>query len=251
MGSCNILLSSQRFCCLLSYRADWISELSVWLTFQFTSLCLQESWSARFASAHTLAPSSTASCSPPRARHYNLRARKGKHRVKASSRSFQYTVFSYLSRSYPKHYCIHKYWYLGLRRHNRYWKKEFKYRGPEHLQELFNYHHSKLRNVVERTFGVAKNKWQMLKGMPNYPTEKQCGIIVSCFALHNFVQDENARSSTVGPMLVPPISQYSNQWVESNAEDDMATLRDWITTGLGVMGFGYVSLQKRFGFWCW
>jgi len=84
----------------------------------------------------------------------------------------------------------------------------------------------------------------MLKGMPNYPTEKQCGIIVSCFALHNFVRDENARSSSVGPMLVRPISQYSNQWVESNAEDDMATLRDWITTGLGVMGFGYVSLKK-------
>ena len=103
--------------------------------------------------------------------------------------------------------------YLGPHRHNRYWKKEFKYRGPEHLQELFNYHHSKLRNVVERTFGVAKNKWQMLKGMPNYPTEKQCGIIVSCFALHNFVRDENARSSTVGPMLVPPISQYSNKSV--------------------------------------
>ena len=76
MGSCNILLSSQRFCCLLSYRADWISELSVWLTFSNTSLWLQESWSPRFASAHTLAPSSTASCSPPRARHYNLRARK-------------------------------------------------------------------------------------------------------------------------------------------------------------------------------
>ena len=134
--------------------------------------------------------------------------------------------------------------YLGSHRHNRYWKKEFKYRGPEHLQELFNYHHSKLRNVVERTFGVAKNKWQMLKGMPNYPTEKQCGIIVSYFALHNFVREENARSSIVGPMLLRPISQYSNQWVESNAEDDMATLRDWITTGLGVMGFGYVSLKK-------
>ena len=120
--------------------------------------------------------------------------------------------------------------------------------GPEHLREVFNYHHSKLRNIVERPFEVAKNKWQMLKGMPNYPTEKQCGIIVSCFALHNFVRDENARSSTVGPMLVCPLSEYSNQWVESNAEDDMATLRDWITTGLGVMGFGYVSLQKRFGF---
>jgi len=87
--------------------------------------------------------------------------------------------------------------YLGPHRMTRYWKEEFMNRGAEHLQEVFNFHHSKLSNVVERPFGVAKNKWQMLKGMPHYHKDKQGQIIVACFALHNFVRDENARTSTV------------------------------------------------------
>jgi len=39
---------------------------------------------------------------------------------------------------------------------NRYHMKEFKNRCAGNLEEMFNYHHSKLRNVVERTFGCAK-----------------------------------------------------------------------------------------------
>ena len=82
----------------------------------------------------------------------------------------------------------------------------------------------------------------MLKAMPNYPKDKQCQIIVACFALHNFVRDENARSSTVERMLIPTRSEYSYQWVESNAEHDMSIVRDWITTGLGILGYRYVSV---------
>jgi hypothetical protein len=46
--------------------------------------------------------------------------------------------------------------------------KEFKNTGPADAQVVFNRHHSKLRNVIERTFGTAKAKWQMLKGVPHY-----------------------------------------------------------------------------------
>ena len=113
---------------------------------------------------------------------------------------------------------------------------------------MFNFHHSKLRNVVERSFGVAKNKWQMLKAMPNYPKDKQCQIIVACFALHNFVRDEAAQSSTVGSMPIPAPSEYSQEWVESNEEDEMSTVHDWITIGLGMMGFRYASLPHDWHF---
>ena len=82
----------------------------------------------------------------------------------------------------------------------------------------------------------------MLKGMPHYPKDKQGQIIVACFALHNFVRDVNARSSTVERMLIPTRSEYSYQWVEPNAEDDMSIVRDWITTGLGILGYRYVSV---------
>jgi hypothetical protein len=124
----------------------------------------------------------------------------------------------------------------------RYWK-EFKHRGLEKLEEMFNLHHSKLRNVVERSFGVAKNKWQMLKGVAHYPKDKQCHIIVACFALHSFVIDENARSATVNRMPIPGVSHFLYQWVASNVEDDMSTVCDWITTGLGLLGYRYVFLH--------
>ncbi|XP_066344384.1 uncharacterized protein [Miscanthus floridulus] len=63
--------------------------------------------------------------------------------------------------------------YLMPYPNKRYWVKEFQTRGPIDAQELFNRHHSKLRNVIERTFGAAKVKWQMLKGIPHYPGIKQ------------------------------------------------------------------------------
>jgi len=33
--------------------------------------------------------------------------------------------------------------------------------GPQGIQEEFNYRHSSLRGVVERTFGVLKNTWKI------------------------------------------------------------------------------------------
>jgi hypothetical protein len=42
------------------------------------------------STANTLAPSSTASCSLPPARQYNLHAKRAKHTVKASSHSFTF-----------------------------------------------------------------------------------------------------------------------------------------------------------------
>jgi hypothetical protein len=50
-----------------------------------------------------------------------------------------------------------------------YWVKEFQKKGPSDEQEVFSRHHLKLRNVIERTFGAAKAKWKMLKGVPHYP----------------------------------------------------------------------------------
>ncbi|PUZ55966.1 hypothetical protein GQ55_5G256300 [Panicum hallii var. hallii] len=45
------------------------------------------------------------------------------------------------------------------------------------------------------------------------------------------------QSATVNRMLIPGVSHFSYQWVASNAEDDMSTVRDWITTGLGLLGY--------------
>ena len=66
-----------------------------------------------------------------------------------------------------------------------------KYRNgpePQGKKEIFNYAHSSLRNVIERSFGVLKMKWRMLLQMPSYPPHKQSQIIVTCMALHNFIR---------------------------------------------------------------
>src|SRR5689334_22742417 len=59
---------------------------------------------------------------------------------------------------------------------------------PRGMKETFNFAHSSLRNVVERSFGVLKQKWRMLLKVPSYPQAKQSQIIVACMALHNFIR---------------------------------------------------------------
>jgi len=58
--------------------------------------------------------------------------------------------------------------YLPPHPRKRYHMKEFKNRPPGDAQEVFNRHHFRLCNVIEQTFGAAKAKWQMLKGIPHY-----------------------------------------------------------------------------------
>ena len=65
------------------------------------------------------------------------------------------------------------------------------------VEEVFNHHHSKLRNVIERTFGATKAKWQMLKCVPNYKDIKQSQIILALCALHNYVHELEGKKKAV------------------------------------------------------
>ena len=58
---------------------------------------------------------------------------------------------------------------------------------------MFNFLHSSLRNVIERAFGVLKQKWRILKGIPSFSSSTQKHIIMACLALHNFIRDSNLR----------------------------------------------------------
>ncbi|CAN6579859.1 unnamed protein product [Malus baccata var. baccata] len=62
-------------------------------------------------------------------------------------------------------------------------------RGPEPTdhKEVFNHMHSSLRSIIERTFGVWKKKWAILRDMPNYPFNKQVKIVIATMALHNYI----------------------------------------------------------------
>ncbi|GJW27733.1 putative nuclease HARBI1 isoform X1, partial [Tanacetum coccineum] len=62
-------------------------------------------------------------------------------------------------------------------------------RAPKGKKETFNYYHSSLRNVIERTFGVWKARWAILKDMHvNYSYETQVSIVIASMAIHNYIR---------------------------------------------------------------
>ena len=71
----------------------------------------------------------------------------------------------------------------------RYHTQEFcsSNRQPSTKKELFNYKHSSLWMVIERSFGVLKAHFPILNLMPNFKRSRQRYVIVACCALYNFM----------------------------------------------------------------
>ena len=58
--------------------------------------------------------------------------------------------------------------------------------GPK---ELYNTCHFQPRNVIERTFGVLKQRFAYLRGpVPYSYMQKQINVVIACCALHNFLR---------------------------------------------------------------
>jgi hypothetical protein len=60
---------------------------------------------------------------------------------------------------------------------------------PRGKNELFNFAHSSLRNVIEQSFGVLKMKRRILLYLPSYLMPKQSQIIIACMAIYNFIRE--------------------------------------------------------------
>jgi hypothetical protein len=58
---------------------------------------------------------------------------------------------------------------------------------PKTPEELFNLRHSRLRNVIERIFGVAKRQFPILISSPECSYEVQAKIVAAAGAIHNFL----------------------------------------------------------------
>ncbi|KAL5705140.1 hypothetical protein ACHQM5_023482 [Ranunculus cassubicifolius] len=76
--------------------------------------------------------------------------------------------------------------YRGVRYHLK--KFEGKKLQPKNKEELFNYTHSSLRNVIERCFGVLKARFPILTlGLP-FSFETQGDIVIAACVLHNYIR---------------------------------------------------------------
>ncbi|KAJ1689300.1 hypothetical protein LUZ63_013455 [Rhynchospora breviuscula] len=57
----------------------------------------------------------------------------------------------------------------------------------ENAEELYNHRHAQLRNVVEKTFGILKGRFRILKDMHRYKYSFQTKLVIACCVLHNFI----------------------------------------------------------------
>ncbi|XP_077217887.1 uncharacterized protein LOC143852390 [Tasmannia lanceolata] len=63
-------------------------------------------------------------------------------------------------------------------------------RKPRTADELYNQRHSSARNVIERTFGVLKKRFNIINTPPMYPFERQVDIVLACCCVHNHIRRE-------------------------------------------------------------
>jgi len=75
-------------------------------------------------------------------------------------------------------------------RNVRYWLGDFRRRRAMDKYEKFNHSHAKLRNVIERAYGVLKARFPILKRMAPFPLEVQRDVVIACFVVHNFIRKE-------------------------------------------------------------
>jgi hypothetical protein len=96
--------------------------------------------------------------------------------------------------------------------------------------------------VIEQAFGVLKEKWRIMKHLPNYPMEKQVKIILACMTLHNFIRDSHENDDLFDMCdkdedFVPghKDATSSHSQLYGQEESDMNVLRDSIADALMAM----------------
>ncbi|KAL4374529.1 hypothetical protein AHAS_Ahas05G0190900 [Arachis hypogaea] len=83
--------------------------------------------------------------------------------------------------------------YIGPYKCERYHLANFRRSfGFINHNEVFNYYHSSLRCTIERTFGVWKNRFAILRHMPKFKIETQVCAIMT---IHNFIRRHSETDS--------------------------------------------------------
>ncbi|KAK9078485.1 hypothetical protein SSX86_002542 [Deinandra increscens subsp. villosa] len=80
--------------------------------------------------------------------------------------------------------------FMAPYRNVRYWLGDFRRNRALTDKEKFNHGHAKLRNVIERAYGVLKARFPILKRMTPFSLLTQRNVTIACFALHNFIRKE-------------------------------------------------------------
>ncbi|KAJ4770995.1 nuclease [Rhynchospora pubera] len=98
-----------------------------------------------------------------------------------------------------------------------------RYDKPE---ELFNHRHAQLRNIVERTFGVVKARFHILKDMAAFEYKIQIKIVIACCILHNFINHHNRLNNVSEDTLFQTTPRASSSHNGGNIEGDQTEDED-------------------------
>nr|KAJ0218473.1 hypothetical protein LSAT_V11C300143840 [Lactuca sativa] len=88
------------------------------------------------------------------------------------------------------------------------------------MKKKFNQSHAKLRNVIERAFGLLKSRFPILKRMTPFPLVTQRNIVITCFALHNYIIKEGLSDEYFSQYNQVDISLQSNNVQDDDDEEE-------------------------------
>ena len=126
---------------------------------------------------------------------------------------------------------------------------------PRNERELFNLHHSSLRNVIEHIFGVLKRQWRILDSPPEYDMHIQARVPAALCVVHNFIRHFDADAFNdlevdwdymrfIEDGELPPDAGNKDLVQEEQAGGDAAERRDAIAR---AMWEDYISELARRG----
>lgn len=106
-------------------------------------------------------------------------------------------------------------------------------------QRNYNHWHSSTRMVVERAFGMLKNRWRLLLGKAQIRDPvRMCKIVAACIALHNFCLSQNDDA-----VERPPDEEPAFQEVEGEGQDNAPI--DAIQKRNAIVAFWNANMPNR------
>ncbi|CAK9781317.1 unnamed protein product [Cutaneotrichosporon oleaginosum] len=133
----------------------------------------------------------------------------------------------------------------------RYHLKEYA-RGrqaPLNPKELYNLRHASARNVIERIFGVLKNRFRIVAHGTKYPVRTQLFMILSVCVLHNMLRSKHVDDAAAMRPLEDP-AEADPGWDDDDNDDDDEPLEPsnafGRTRGIGILGMRDVVTKRQF-----
>ena len=77
-------------------------------------------------------------------------------------------------------------------------------------QRRYNFSHSSTHTTVQRSIGMAKQRWHCLRCCLRLQPQKACKVILVCFMLHNCARH----------FKLPPPPHDSDNWKKDDAGDE-------------------------------